>query len=75
MKIEKFSFWNPNLIFSKKINIRSPGGEPAMVLRYQLFAYVHAKGESLGNDMELRIPSARLMNTTQNSNQFPKFEK
>jgi hypothetical protein len=33
-KIEKFSFCEVNLIFSKKINILWPGGEPAMVLRY-----------------------------------------
>ena len=26
-------FWKANLIFPKKINIRSPGDEPAMVLQ------------------------------------------
>ena len=31
---KKIYFWNANLIFSEKINIRAGGGEPAMVLRY-----------------------------------------
>ena len=31
-KIGKFGFWEANLIFSKEINVRSPGGERAMVL-------------------------------------------
>ena len=33
-KFGRLNFWEANLIFSKKINICSPSGEPTMVLRY-----------------------------------------